>query len=268
LWRYYKQKKDIQLIKSLATIEKLIYKFIDQGKKRMEENPALKDKPTNFLESILIENDNDRLTDAEIYGNVFTMLLAGEDTTSNSIAWATYYLAQHPNIVKKIREEANLIYANSNVVPSTELLSKLTYTDAVVQESMRIKPASPQLYMQAIEEQTIEGLLIPKGMKVILQNKSAQNNNKHFSNANEFKPERWLASGCPVNHQPEVIKTFGGGPRFCPGKSLAINELVLTISMLCKHFDFEMMVNPEEVEEGFAFTMHPKNLKLKLKHAN
>jgi cytochrome P450 len=196
------------------------------------------------------------------------MLLAGEDTTSNSIAWTTYYLAQHPNIVNKIREEANNVYENNDVVTSTDLLTKLTFTDAVVQESLRIKPASPQLYMQAIEEQTIEGLLIPKGMKVILQNKSAQNNDKHFSKASEFKPERWLPTGCPVNHQPEVIKTFGGGPRFCPGKSLAINELVLTISMLCKHFDFEMMVKPDEVEEGFAFTMHPKGLKLKLKYIN
>ncbi|WAC01826.1 cytochrome P450 [Lacinutrix neustonica] len=47
------------------------------------------------------ENKAGTFNDEEIYGNIFTLLLAGEDTTSNSLSWAVYYLVQHPKLLKK-----------------------------------------------------------------------------------------------------------------------------------------------------------------------
>jgi cytochrome P450 len=58
---------------------------------------------------------------------------------------------------------------------------------------------------------------------------------------------------------------FGNGPRFCPGKSLAMQEMVCVVSMICKNFDFELAVDTKDITEEFAFTMYPKNLWIKLK---
>ena len=263
-WKVIKSKKDKSLDISLESIKETIKRFINEAKKRLETVPGLKEKSSNFLEALLIEQEKEgSFTDEEIIGNVFTMLLAGEDTTSNSISWTIYYLAQHPQAVERIREEANKIYPNEDLPPNYETLSALKYTEAVVFESMRLKSVSPTLYMQALEQVEINGLQINKGMTLMLQNKVAQTQPQNFVHPNEFLPERWLrGNGCPITgaHNPDVIKVFGAGPRFCPGKMLAMHEIITAVSMICKNFEIKLAVDVKEIKEVFSFTMYPHNL--------
>ena len=149
----------------------------------------------------------------------------------------------------------------------TQLLHKLKYANAVAQEAIRLKPVTPNLYMQANEDIVLHNLHIPKDTSIMLQNKVAQTSEQYFSNPNDFIPERWLKNGCPMqqNHTPDTIKAFGGGARFCPGMNLAMHEMTIAISAICNQFDFSLAVKPEEVKEQFAFTMFPENLILKLK---
>ena len=271
LWRIYKQKKDKALANSLKAIEKIIYNFIQEAKERLLTYPELKESPSNFLEALLLEQEQEnKFSDQEVYGNVFSILLAGEDTTSNSISWALYYLSQHPEIILKVRQEAIAVYKNSTTPKDAKYLNKLKYANAVAQEAIRLKPVSPNLYMQANENITLHNLHIPKDTSIMLQNKVSQTSNKYFSNPNEFMPERWLKSGCPMQekHSPEIIKAFGGGPRFCPGMNLAMYEMTIAISSICKHFNFNLAVKPNEVKQQFAFTMFPENLLLQFHVAN
>ncbi|WP_109830587.1 cytochrome P450 [Reichenbachiella versicolor] len=101
----------------------------------------------------------------------------------------------------------------------------------------------------------------------MMQNKVPQTDKCNFTKPNNFIPERWTREGCPIhegNHKPEHVRAFGGGARFCPGKNLAMTELICSISAICKNFNFKLTVSPDEVEEVFAFTMYPKNLFIKL----
>ncbi len=267
-WRYIKRKKDKQLSAALKAIEKVIYDCIAEAKVRLEQNPDLKNRPSNFLESLLVQQaDEDQFSDKEIYGNVFTMLLAGEDTTSNSISWAMYYLAQRPELIKKVRIEAEKIYGDHQVPQTNKELEYLRIANAIAQETIRLKPVSPNLYMQANEDIVVQNLYIPKDATIMMQNKVAQTSTAYFSNPEEFVPERWLINGCPAHdkHSPDIIKTFGGGARFCPGKTMAINEMIVAISSICKSFDFDLAVPADSVTEEFSFTMHPKNLLIRLK---
>ena len=267
IWRIFKKKKDKDLDVSLKAIEKVVYRFIDEAKVRLEQNPELKENPSNFLEALLVEKEKEEtFSDKEIYGNVFSMLLAGEDTTSNSISWAMYYLAQHPEMVNKVRKEALEVYGSKQLPESSQQLNELNYAHAVAQEVVRLKPVTPNLYFQANEDVEIHDFRIPKNTTIMLQNKVAQTQEQHFTNANQFIPERWIKNACPMhtNHQADVIKAFGSGPRFCPGKNLAMHEMIIAISTICKQFDISMAVQPTEVHEQFSFTMFPKNLLLKL----
>ncbi|HNP19773.1 MAG TPA: cytochrome P450 [Fulvivirga sp.] len=268
LWRYFKTKKDKDFDEAMAAIKLLVHQFIADAKLRLKDNPELQENPTNFLEALLVEQTKSgSLTDKEIFGNVFTILLAGEDTTSNSISWTLYYLAQHPEVVEKVKAEARQVYADANCPSSNEALLSLKYTEAVAMEAMRIKPVTPNLYMQALEDVAIQDLEIKKGMTVMMQNKVAQTDAAHFTNPDAFIPERWIPKACPMHdkHSPQIIRTFGAGSRFCPGRNLAIHEMKMAISMICKNFEISLAVNPEEVKESFAFTMFPENLKVKIK---
>lgn len=267
IWRYFKRKKDKALDEALHAIEKVIYKFIEEAKVRIENTPKLKEQPSNFLEALLVENKDANFTKEEIYGNVFTILLAGEDTTSNSLSWTLFYLAQHPEVVAKVRVEAEAVYKNKDVPDAYDVVEQLKYANAVVQEAMRLKPTTPQLYLEANTDTVINNIAIPKGTSIILQNKVAQTQDAYFSNPNTFEPERWMINRCPMheNHSPNTMRAFGGGARYCPGMHLAKTEMIVLISTLCKHFNFELEVTPEEVKERFEFTMYPEPLKVTFK---
>lgn len=272
LWRMIKSKKDKELEIALEQINKSIQQFIREAKSRLNANPALREKPSNFLEALLVEQEKEKtFSDKEIIGNVFTMLLAGEDTTSNSISWTIYYLAQYPEMVKQIRKEAIAVYGNNGVPETSETLALLKYTEAVVMEAMRLKPVTPTIYNEALEDVQIDDLYIQKGMTVMQQHKVAQTHADNFTNPDSFSPERWLpkTNGCPFsNHKPEVIHVFGAGPRFCPGKFLAMQEMICVISSVCKRFDMQLAVDATAVTEEFAFTMYPGNLWINLKKAD
>ena len=270
IWRFYKQEKDKSLVQSLKNIEDVIYTVIAEAKQRLIDTPELNESPSNFLEALLSESKGSTFTDKEIYGNVFTMLMAGEDSTSSSIAWVIYYLAQHPEIVKKVREEANTIYTNNVAPQSYQDFQTLKYANAVVQETIRLKPTTTQQIVQANEASVLHGVEIPKDTRLILLNRYAQLQEEHFYKASEFIPERWLKTGRPVigNHTPDVVKGFGGGPRFCPGMNLAMAEMVSLVSMLCKQFDFNLTVAPEDVKERHAFIVYPENLFVQLTAVN
>lgn len=267
VWRYLKSKKDKELDEAIEAIETLVNDLIAKARERMAADPELKENPTNFLEALLVEQKKDpSFTDKEVFGNVFTILLAGEDTTSNSISWTLYYLAQHLEIYQRIREEANTVFPDTLCANSHEELAQLKYTEAACMEAIRMKPVSPNLYMQAKEDVIIQNLELKKGTTVMMQNKLGQTSEEHFSEADKFLPERWLTNGCRHHtaHSPNMIRAFGAGPRFCPGKNLAIQEMKMAISMICKNFDLSLAVKPEEVKEVFTFTMFPKGLMVKL----
>ena len=268
IWRIFPKTKDKQLKKSLKAIENIIHQFIKDAKYRLTQNEELRNNPSNFLEALLVESEkeNSVFDEKTLYGNVIAMLLAGEDTTSNTLSWTLYYLAQNPDIVQKIRKESNLTY--QNIIPENyDQLNHLKYTNAAIKEAIRLKPTTPILFFQANEDVVLNNLSIPKDTSIILQNSYASMQEENFSDATKFDPNRWIKSECPYhqNHNPKTIKAFGGGSRLCPGMHLSMIEMTTVISSICKQFNISLSVPPSTVEENFAFTVYPENLKIQFK---
>ncbi|NRA11401.1 MAG: cytochrome P450, partial [Crocinitomicaceae bacterium] len=266
-WRFIKSRKDKELDVALGAIRATIQKYIDEAKEKLAEDPALKLNPTNFLEALLVEQEKEEgFSDKDVYGNVFTILLAGEDTTSNSIAWALYLLALNPECLLKAQKEIDALNLSRSYIEEIEDLSKLPYIEGVIDESMRLKTVGPVGYSQAIKDTVINDYVIKKDTVVFMISRVYQTSKDNFGSPKEFIPERWMDSSpkCPVPHSPDVSRPFGGGPRFCPGKALAIQEIKMALVMICKNFDLELAVKANEVREISSFTMYPENLMLNL----
>lgn len=108
-WRFFKMKADKDLDASIKVIEEVINEYIEKAKNRIADVKDLSfHRPNDFIEALLLEeeNSNSKFSDEEVYGNVFTILIAGEDTTSNTLSWVLYYLAQKTDLVAKLKEEA------------------------------------------------------------------------------------------------------------------------------------------------------------------
>jgi cytochrome P450 len=271
-WRYYKTKTDKVFDNALVEINKLVDEFIAKGKQRLIEQPELREKPANFLESLLVAaEDEESLTDEDVRGNLLTMLMAGEDTTAHTLAWAIYILAQHPEFQEKLFNEAETVLGNGNWLERYDEHSSLVYAEAVAYETMRLKPVAPLLMNEPVEDVEIDGYLFKKGARLLSEFRYAGMEEDNFSNAKEFKPERWIehkTGKCPMGHDTKAFIPFGSGPRFCPGKNLAMLEIKLVLSMLMKNFKVELVTPKENVKEIMAFTMMASSYQVRLTKRN
>ena len=267
VWRYYKSKNTKEFDYAFKQINGLIDEFIEKGKQKLKDNPTLKEKPSNFLEAILVEAEKEGgIDNIAIRGNLLTVLMAGEDTTAHTVAWMIYFLSIYPEWQQKIEEEVKPFLVNG-VITDYKLLANLKTIEAVANETMRLKPVAPLLLFEPLEDIEIKGYLFNKGRKLLIQTRHAATNGVYFSDGNTFNPNRWFAMDkCPhlKNHNTQAFIPFGGGPRYCPGRNLALTEIKMIIAMLVGNFKFSLTAKPEDVEEIMAFTMMASNYDLEL----
>lgn len=267
-WNYLKLPADRALDKAFDELQTSINQFIEHARQQLADDPTLLERPRNLLQALLAAqaNENIEFSDLEIYGNVFTFLLAGEDTTANSMAWIMYFMAKYPEVQKRMQAEADAVLKDAALVTEYEKIRQLRYIEAVVHETMRFKPVATFIGFEAISDVTIDKLQIPKGTSVFVLLRPKGLEDSEFENAAEFNPERWLDYSPQDNpHHRKSFSPFGGGPRLCPGRSLALLEIKMALSMICRHFEV-MSTNPEqEIDGRFVFTITPEDLMISIR---
>ena len=261
-----KRKADKEFDAAVREMNKLVDEFIAKGQQKLKDDPSLRKNPSNLLESILIAAEEEgTFSLEEVRGNLLTLLMAGEDTTAHTLSWLIYLLTIHTEAQDGLREEADKILGDNPWLTDYSANNALKYTEAVALESMRFKPVAPIMLFQATQDMELEEFSIRKGQKILTQFRSAALKDKYFTQADAFKPERWLKeSKCPV-HNTDAFTPFGSGPRYCPGRNLAILEVRMVLSMLFKNFEIEMVTEHAEINEIMAFTMMAGDYKVRLR---
>lgn len=265
-WHFVKLPNERAMEKSLAIIKETLSTFVQQARKNLEQQPDRNREPANFLDALLLAQDEKRncLTELEIQGNIITLLLAGEDTTAHTLAWLVYLIAEHPEIQHEMQREADAVLGTDAIPEDLSIVEKLTYIEAVIHETMRLKPVAPLLFIEPNRDVELAGISIPKGTFLILLSRYGALQEKNFTDARQFKPERWLESGSTqCTHNRNASMPFGAGPRFCPGRNLALTEIKMAVAMLCKNFSVMRVETEQPVKEVFSFTMMPDKLRVK-----
>ena len=260
-WRHVKLPQDRRLDGTVGEIEAIVKERFAQARVRV----AAGEPPSNFLEALVkpIENEPG-ITDDEVFGNVLTMLLAGEDTTSSTAAWALHYLAENPDVHEKVRAEADEVLGDQRLPTDPGTVGRLKYAEAVVNEVLRLRPVAPFLGFQAKHDMTLGELFLPEGATLFtLISYGARRDTARFPDPDVFRPARWLDGGLPKESLP--FAPFGSGPRFCPGRNLAMIEASIVTSVLGRAFDFLPDRTAGPVEERMAFTVFPTNLHLRVR---
>jgi cytochrome P450 len=263
-WHYVKLPSDYAIEKSLAIVHATIQQFIEQARHKLAQ--SVNPQASNFLETLLLmQADNGNgLEEADIQGNIVTLLLAGEDTTSHTLSWLVHLLATHPEVVHKIQQEVDAVLGEQPYPQAWEIVNQLPYIEAVVHETMRLKSVAPIVFLETNHTVELAGVEIPKGILLMLMTRYGALQEENFVASQQFMPERWLdnAALCPHNRQAHL--PFGAGPRFCPGRGLALLEMKMAIAMLCKSFTVQPIDHASHPDEVFAFTMVPNRLDVKL----
>jgi cytochrome P450 len=238
-WRIVTPPKDRVALRSLAALRVEVARFIGQARGRLAAHPD--EPPRNFLESMLLAEEG--YTDEELFGNVLTMLLAGEDTTAHSLAWTAWYMASSPALQEVLFAEARDILEQDTHARDAQTADRFEHADATLRETIRKKSAAPLLFLEPLLDATVAGVALPRGTHVIGLSRYAE--------AGAADEKRQLA--------------FGAGPRFCPGRNLALLEARSALAMLARNFEISLPPNAPAVEERFGFTMSAHGLKVLLR---
>lgn len=272
-WQYIHLKREKDYLKSKAYVERHVYALIDAAKQRMRDDPI----PHNLIESMLIASDPDtpgaKLDDQEVYANAMTMLLAGEDTTANTLAWLVHYLSQSPTQQAHIRAETVAAVGAGNTLSDIKQTRQLPYTLACIQEAMRLRSTAPVFFIENIKPVALNGTWLPAATPIYLLSRHAGLQTQYCRDPGTFLPERWLeksvlttegtATAAPDVHASQV--PFGYGPRICAGMNLAMLEMAVMISTLCQHFIIEPGAANLPVSEVFGLTMKPEGVRVRLR---
>jgi cytochrome P450 len=271
-WRYFKLPRDYQVERSKRLVRKVMFEMIGEAEALLKRDPARAAAPRTMLEAMLVarssEDEKSRLTDDEVVANVATFLLAGEDTTANTIAWMLHYLSHHPEVQQKARAEADAVLVDCEVAARFEQARSLRYITAVAHETLRFRAVLPLQFLEANSDVTLGDLHVPKGTALFLLTRRCAMAAQNFGDPTRFVPERWLeaAGECPHRaHNAKAAFAFGGGPRTCPGRALALIECAMVISMVLRKFVVEAVGPEAAVTERFDFTMQPVGLSLRLR---
>ncbi len=265
-WRWFKLPADRALDHSVTEVKRAIAEFIAEARERLRADAARRAQPPNLLEAMIVAAEDGRsgIGDDQVSANVLTMLLAGEDTTANTLAWLLHLLHRHPTAMARARHEAMRI-ANKTEPLTPEDLGQLDFIDACLRETMRLKPVAPFLVFEALRDTRLADVQVPAGTMLWCAMRHDSLQAQHFPEPERFDPERWLGEG--AGHGKRVASPFGGGPRMCPGRYLALIEMKMLLAMLLTRFDIESVSAPggAEAAERMSFTMVPVHLEMRLR---
>ncbi|KAM4026243.1 cytochrome P450 27C1 isoform 2-T3 [Anomaloglossus baeobatrachus] len=196
-----------------------------------------------LLTSLLISKE---LSLEELYANMTEMLLAGVDTTSFTLSWATFLLAKNPQIQQSVYNEIVKNLGN-DVVPIAEDVPRLPLVRAVLKETLRLFPVLPGNGRVTQDDLVIGGYLIPKGTQLALCHYSTSYDEDYFSAAEEFRPARWLRHGHLDRVENFGSIPFGYGIRSCIGRRIAELEIHLALIQLLQKFEIKTSPKMKEV---------------------
>ena len=275
-WRWLRLPADRQIERSNAALRTAIQDFVAQARARIEADPGLREHPRNLLEAMIAEamiaaadQGDAGVDDRDVVGNVSTMLFGGEDTIANTLAWLIYLLHRNPRAWRLAQDEVERL-APDPASLTLEQIDALDYLEACANEAMRLKPVAPFLGLEALRDTTVADIHVPAGTTVWCVMRHDSVDERHFPNASEFEPQRWLGDGvAPAagGVAKRVAMPFGSGPRLCPGRYLALLEIKLAMAMLVSRFEIEAVATPDgaEAQEVMAFTMNPVGLRMRLR---
>jgi len=269
-WRHFKLPRDRELDRALAALRVEVGQLIDNARQRLKSNPQLREAPTCFLEALLLANEREGsdISDEDVFANTMTVLLGGEDTTANTLAWLIHHCGQRPDVFLRMRAEADALLDDpaspDSAVPRADRFPHLLRnTDATINETLRLRPVAPMFFLEALRDTVLNDLSIPAHTEIVLMLRAAAGSSPYSSPAPRFEPVNEEAGDGETGPARGPTLPFGYGPRLCPGRNLALAELRSVALMLARNFDLEALPGKKPVTEKFSFTLVPEYLRIR-----
>ncbi|KAF7540347.1 hypothetical protein G7054_g1502 [Neopestalotiopsis clavispora] len=213
------------------------------------------------------DKDDAQLTVLDMSVEAGSFMIAGTDTTSNTLTYLLWAVMLQPQLQKTLEKEVGEMEEQLTDVA----MEKLPLLNAVIQETLRLYGAAPTPLPRVVPMGGAElgGYHLPGGVTVATQAYTMHRDPRFFDNPDAFDPTRWLTPGERANS--EIAKAayapFGAGSRVCIGKALAYMELRYAAAMFFRTFRgcrLASSVTPESMEMDNLVLIEPRGKVLKV----
>lgn len=193
------------------------------------------------------------LSDERLRDQFVTITFAGHDTTTGTLTFACWGLANHPEVRAAFHSEVDAL----DDPPNVEDLDDLTVTERVIRETLRLYPPVYILPRMSSTDLEMGGYYIPEGERVNTALWKIQRDKRFFENPHEFDPDRW--DGDLQSELPDfAYAPFGGGPRICLGREYALVEATLALAIIGRQFRLEWLGENESKRTGIEPPIAPQ----------
>jgi cytochrome P450 len=221
---------------TLRFFETAIDQIIETRRRRLVEQPG--SAPNDILTRLLAALDPDtgeRMSEAEVRSNILTFIMAGHETTANSLTWSLFLLSQSPEWRERVRLEAERELGG----PTDRVADRLTDTRAVIEEAIRLYPPIAAISRVAMDRDQLAGEPIRRGSLVVIAPYVLHRHRLLWDGPDVFDPTRFVNE---ARHKIDrfAYLPFGAGPRTCIGSGFALQEATLVLASVVRNFTCEL----------------------------
>lgn len=206
----------------------------------IRQRQAVRQDSGDLLSALLRARDEGGrgMGETQLRDELMTLFFTGHETTALALSWTWYLLAQNHQVYERFMDEIDKVLENRE--PTYEDLPRLSYTEMVMKESMRLYPPAYAVVREAVEDCEIGGYRIPAGATLAMFQWAVHRDPRYFERPEEFIPERW--EGDFQKRLPRCAYfPFGAGPRLCIGDGFAKAEVPLLLAAIAQKYRVELV---------------------------
>ncbi|KAJ1961442.1 hypothetical protein IWQ62_003868 [Dispira parvispora] len=268
-WKYLPLPRNYEFRRQVKLMTDTVDNVIQERRAQPELCTAKKDILGYMLNTYDLDNKGNKryIQDVNIRDQVLTFLIAGHETTSNTMSWCLYLLNNHPNIKHRVLQEIDEANLPTDDLVTAQHIAKLTYLTQCIKETLRLYPPVFTLIKQCIKDAVLPGgYEVKAGTPCQTMTYALHRHPDHWGpNPDEFNPDHFTPEAIAKRH-PYAWMPFSTGPRACIGMQFALQEIKIVLAYLLRRFDFSN-VSPEPVTwDRSTITLKPLDLRMTVRY--
>ena len=179
-----------------------------------------------------------KFSDGELLDELMTLIVAGFETSANTLNWVWYLIAKHPGVETRLIDEAQRVVPNVSAI-TAQNLGEMTYTQQVLEEVLRLYPPVWLFTRRSHADDDLEDFDVPAGTDIYLSPFVLHRTDHYWPVPDRFDPERFVPTDQPKKERP--FFPFSLGPRRCLGEFFSFLEMKVHLGLLLPRFRMSLV---------------------------